>query len=154
MEKVVYPALVDQITMLGSPSAARDHMVKYYMTSPTTDTPRLDIEWSSLEMNVGEVLLVFFSLTKPMRHSQARHGVIMSDAVADRHYVCCPSFDYEVQKSVLLGIDVVDFDVLEHPVLTAHGEMELAWAKTGGSQGSALVAAVSGGTGGGVQNGR
>lgn len=66
------------------------------------------------------------------------------------------SFDFEIQKSVLLGMDMIDIDVLECTVTTAHREIGLARARTGGSQGNVLVPAVASGSGGsaGAQNGR
>lgn len=102
--------MVDQITMLRirSPSEAWHHIFKFYQTPPTTDEARLEVEWNSLEMLVGEIPLVYFSRATLIRHYRARHGIFMRDADDNIHYytyvvcrltmrfkrVCCWGMDF------------------------------------------------------------
>ncbi|CAM9563431.1 unnamed protein product, partial [Sphacelaria rigidula] len=94
--------------MLGSSTEAWDHIVIYYQTPATTEKTRLEMEWSSLQMSVGEQPIVFFTNSKLIRHKRAKHGITMSDADACRHIVRRLSAEYDIQKSMFLGTEDMD----------------------------------------------
>ena len=44
------------------------------------------------------------------------------------------SSEYDILSSVLLGVEDLTLDVVERVVTTAHGENDLAWARSGDAQ--------------------
>ncbi|CAM9384321.1 unnamed protein product, partial [Sphacelaria rigidula] len=102
--------------MLGSPSEAWDHIVRYYKTPACTEKTRLEMEWTSLQMSVGELPIMYFSRAKLIGHKRAKHGRIVTDSDSCRHFVRGLSSEYDVQKNVLLGMEDLDIDVVERVV--------------------------------------
>ncbi|CAM9977489.1 unnamed protein product, partial [Sphacelaria rigidula] len=81
--------------MLGSPSEAWDHIVRYYKTPASTEKSRLEMEWKSLQMGVRELPIMYFSGAKLIRHKREKHGIIVTDSDSCRHFVRRLSSKYD-----------------------------------------------------------